>query len=199
MEKQPESIQEAILGLQQQNQALAAEVSHLRAEIEQVRRTSIQWNWISHPLFVLAASLGAALAFAGFIIVDNDLGVSPGRHGFFLYYMVPLAAPFMAFLLDRAARLQEFRWTQWAIDLPVVVLGLVRALTALPGISGHALFLTYALLTVRSRAAQILTIIVLAEVVYLKLFSWHDPTLFGGILVAGIAALLFYFPRWSHG
>lgn len=192
IETQPESHHDTVQKLWQQNQALAAEVERLHAEIQQVRRSSVQWSWISHPLFMAAASLGAALAFAGFIIIDNDLGASPGRHGFYLYYMVPLAAPFVAFLLDRAARLRELRWIQWFVDLPVIILGLVRALYDLPGISGHALFLTYALLTARSRAAQIIITVVLAEVVYLKIFAWHDSTLFGGILAAGVAALLFH-------
>ncbi len=195
---QPESIHETVQKLWQQNQALAAEVERLRAETEQLRRSSIHWSWISHPLFVAAASMGAALAFAGFVIIDNDLGTSPGRHGFYLYYMVPLAAPFAAFLLDRAARLRELRCTQWFIDLTVIILGLARALYDLPGISGHALFLTYALLTARSRAAQIIITVVLAEVVYLKVFAWHDLTLFGGILAAGVAALLFHLLERGH-
>lgn len=197
-ETAPRTTEADIQELWRQNQILADEVKRLRAEVEQVRQITIPWNWIVHPLFVLAVSLGAALAFAGYIIIDNDLGASPGRHGFYLYYMVPLAAPFAVFVLDRAARLRALRWFHWAVDLPVIILGLARALYEVPGISGHALFLTYALLTTRSRAGQVLITIVLAEVAALKLFAWHDMTLFGGMLVAGVAALLFHLPRWKQ-
>ncbi len=200
----PDSARPAILTLWQQNRALSAEVERLQAEIENLRASILIGRWLSHPLVALFASLGAMLALVAFVIIDNGLGVNPERHAWFLYYMVPIAAPLVAFLLDRAARLRELRWMQWAIDLPVIILGLIRAVYPLPGVSGHALFLTYAILTTHSRVAQVLSVIVLAEVIYLKLIAWHDPTLFGGVLIAILVALLFHLSlkqfgkKWLH-
>ena len=78
---------------------------------------------------------------------------------------------------------------QWLIlDLIVVLLSLARAITYIPYFSGHALFLSYTLLSARLRVVKILALIVLLQVVYLKLFKWNDwVTLLGGLLV-GIAA-----------
>jgi len=181
-------------------QSLKAQVVALRVEVERLQsqqRRAVTWDWVFHPLTVLAISLGASLAFAAWIIVDNDLSNTPGRHGFYLYYMVPLAAPLTAFALDRAKRAFEPHPLQWAVDLPVIALGLVRALYNLPGISGHALFLAYALLTCRMRVAQFLATVVLAQVAYLKIFVWHDITILGGVAAAAIAAALFRFTeKW---
>lgn len=109
--------------------------------------------------------------------------------------MVPISAPFAAFLLDRAARLRQGTAVQWAIDAGVVALGFARALYEVPFISGHALFLTYALLTVRSNLAKAIALVVLAQVIYLKLFAWHDNTLFGGIGLGLAAVGLFFLAR----
>jgi hypothetical protein len=66
-----------------------------------------------------------------------------------------------------------------------------RVIGHVPLISGHALFLTYSLLSARSRVAQITAFAVLLQVIYLKLFVWHDLiTPSGGILLGSGAALL---------
>jgi len=185
-------------GSPEDRQALEAQVEALQAEVARLReaqRRAITWDWAFHPLTVLAVSLGAALVFAGWIVIDNDLSQSPGRHGFYLYYMVPLAAPLTAFALDRASRMFQPRPLQWLVDLSVIGLGLVRALFNMPWISGHALFLAYALLTCRNRAAQILALAVLVQVAYLKIIVWRDPTFLGGAAAAVVAAGLFYLAR----
>jgi len=51
----------------------------------------------------------------------------------------------------------------------------------IPFFSGHALFLSYALLTMRSKLAKVTALVVLLEVAYLKIFVWQDATLLGGI------------------
>lgn len=180
--------------------ALEKEVARLRAEVDGLRKAgSVPFGaLVAHPLFVLAASLGAVLAFAALVILDRELAKGPDQHTFFLIYMVPIAAPFAAFLLDRAqrwlftGRMPRQAYLPLAVDVPVVMLGFARALYSVPFISGHALFLAYALLTTRSRTAQVLSVLVLAEVIYFKVFVWHDPTLYGGILVATAAALIFH-------
>lgn len=189
-------------------EALEQQVADLRAEVAALRKAegmlsgaqaaTMLGGLVGHPLFVLAASLGAGLAFAALVILDGELTGSTDRHIFYLIYMVPIAVPFTAFLLDRAKIWLFGTKAPWqsylplAVDLPVVVLGVARALFDVPFISGHALFLAYALLTMRSRTGRVLSMIVLAEVIYFKVFVWQDTTLYGGILVATVAALLFH-------
>lgn len=180
--------------------ALEEEVARLRTEVDGLRKAgSVPFGaLVAHPLFVLAASLGATLFFAALVILDLELAKGPEQHTFFLVYMVPIAAPFVAFLLDRAQRWLfggRMPWQAYlplAVDVPVVVLGFARTLYSVPFISGHALFLAYALLTTRSRTAQVLSVLVLAEVIYFKIFVWQDPTLYGGVLVATATALIFH-------
>jgi hypothetical protein len=64
----------------------------------------------------------------------------------------------------------------------------LRAILPIPFISGHALFLTYALLTTQTRLARWTAIIILIQVAAIKIFVWHDPTLLGGITVGILAA-----------
>ncbi len=96
----------------------------------------------------------------------------------------------MAYLFDRGERWDPAHWRQWLFDLPVVALALSRALAPVPFVSGHALFLTYALLTLRLRIAWWISACVFAEVVYIKVFVLHDPTLIGGIVIGALAAWL---------
>lgn len=142
---------------------------------------------IFHPLTVLAASLGAAAVVSLMVIALYE-----GEQRFFLlYYFVPIGIPFVAFLLDRLERYATFRPSQWVMDAVMVVLSLLRATYPIPLISGHALFLSYALFSTRSWVARLTAFIVLVEVSYLKAVVWHDITLVGGIILGCTASLLF--------
>jgi len=142
---------------------------------------------ILHPFSVLGISLFAALVFAGWAVARYD----GDRQFFMLYYVTPMGIPFVAFLLDRAEQFQDRRAVHWLIDLLVVGLSLARALYPLPIISGHALFLMYAILTTRSWPARVTAVLIFLQVMYLKIFSWHDPTLFGGMLFGALFGELF--------
>lgn len=140
------------------------------------------------PAGALVLSLAAAALFALWV---NDR-LAGERRVFWLYYFVPIAVPFVAFALDRVGRWRASTWAQWAIDLPVVAAALARAFWPVPLISGHVLFLAYALLTTRSAVARVTAILVLVEVFYLKFMVWRDfVTWTGGWLVAGAAAWMF--------
>lgn len=137
---------------------------------------------LTHPLAVLgwsALATGATALALQPVIADR----------FWLYtYFLPIAAPFAAFCLDRLARLRAIGWRQWALELPLIALALARATQPIPLISGHALFLAYALLTVRSATARWLAFAVYLSVAYMKIAEIGDPvTLVGGSL-AGFAA-----------
>jgi hypothetical protein len=140
---------------------------------------------IFHPAAVVASSLlgaclyalYAALRFPGDRLANQYL------------YVVPIVVPFVAFLFDRAERLRQSSRLRRVVDALVVGTAMWRAIGDVPFVSGHALFLTYALLSSRSRTAQATAGIVMLEVGYLKYFVWHDwitPTT--GIILGSVAA-----------
>jgi hypothetical protein len=133
-----------------------------------------QRRFIFHPLTVLIIALIAALIFAFFInlLFDGEL------RWFLLYYFTPIGIPFVAFLFDRVERNAFASKAARGIDAVILGLSLVRSVILIPIISGHALFLTYSLLTSQSKLARITAILVLLEVAYLKTFIRSDPTLF---------------------
>lgn len=143
-------------------------------------------QFVFHPVSVLVVSILAAAIFAFFINLsfDGDL------RWFLLYYFTPIGIPFVAFLFDRAEEYALASIASSAVDLAVLIPALTRALVRIPLISGHALFLSYALLTSRSKVARITAVLVLLQVAYLKLFVTHDAALFGGVLVGCLAALV---------
>jgi hypothetical protein len=144
-------------------------------------------QFLFHPVSVLVASILAAGIFAFLItlLFDGDL------RWFLLYYFTPIGIPFVAFLFDRAEGYGQASIISWGIDLAVLIPALSRAFVRLPLVSGHALFLSYCLLTSRSKVARLTAVLVLLQVAYLKLFVTHDPALFGGVIAGGLAALLY--------
>ena len=140
-----------------------------------------------HPLVVLIFSLiGAALyAFYATLRFSDDKLVGV------YFYVVPIVVPFVAFLFDRAETFRQSNLTQFAVDVLVVGTAMWRMIGNVPFVSGHALFLTYALLSTRSRVAQLTSGLVLLQVIYLKYIVWHDwltPT--SGLIGGTIAALI---------
>jgi hypothetical protein len=152
---------------------------------------------VFHPLTALGVALFAAVLVALLLGVRLD---GPAR-SFAIFYVVPVGVPFVMYGFDRAARWRDIRPIQWAIDLVVLMLSLSRAFTtAIPLISGHALFLTYALLTGRSWVMRVVTILVMLQVAYLKLFVMSDVTLFGGFVVGLVASVGFQRAQdWRQG
>lgn len=156
----------------------------------QFETDSIEIRWreiLFHPLFVFGISLSIAGIAALFIII-NFYGRT---RVFLLYYDIPMVFPFVAYLFDRAAGWREQSLARRICDYVAIGGALIRLITLIPPYSGHALFLTYALFTTRTRLARILAAIVLLQVCYIKIFMWQDVTIIGGILIGGIAAFVF--------
>lgn len=173
---------DTILQLHEKIDTLTARLDHLEKDAISVRR-------IFHPAVGLICGLGLTLAFAlaCFYLLDGQELIH------FLSYNVPMAVPFTGFVFDRALRYFGKRGNQApaiALDGVVLLFALLRAVYPLPVISGHALFLSYALITVKSNWARLPVMIVLAGVAYFKIMLWHDPTLLGGAVVGVAAALL---------
>jgi hypothetical protein len=146
-----------------------------------------QRQLIFHPVTVLVVALIAAALFALFVALffEGDL------RRFLLYYFTPIGIPFVAFLFDRAEHSAVIPLVSWGIDLAVLIPALTRAFVPLPLVSGHALFLSYCLLTARSKLARVTAFLVVLQVAYLKIFVTHDTALIGGIVVGYLAAVLY--------
>ena len=144
-------------------------------------------QFIFRPTTILAVSILAAAIFAGFVslLFEGDF------RWFLLYYFTPIGIPFVAYLFDRAEHYAMTSMAAWTIDLLVLIPALTRALVRIPFISGHALFLTYCLLTSQSKVARITAALVLLQVAYLKIFVTRDTALIGGIIV-GVLGAVFY-------
>jgi len=60
------------------------------------------------------------------------------------------------------------------VDSAVVAASIMRMMGGVPLVSGHALFLTYAIVRPGSRLTRITSALVMLQVIYLKFFVWHD-------------------------
>jgi hypothetical protein len=147
----------------------------------------IRRHYVFHPVTVLVVSLLAAGIFAVFIHLSFD----GDFRWFLLYYFVPIGIPFVAFLFDRAKGYASVSAAAWTVDLAVLIPALMRAFVRVPLVSGHALFLTYCVLTSRSKVARITAVLVLLQVAYLKIFVTHDTALVGGVILGCLAALVY--------
>ena len=109
------------------------------------------------------------------------------------YYVVPIVIPFVAFIIDRLSALRQSTAMQSLSDALVVIVAMWRVIGDVLYVSGHALFLTFALLMAGSRFAAVTAAAaaVMLEVTYLKLFVWHDwISLAGGVVLGSVAALV---------
>lgn len=140
-----------------------------------------------HPVVVLLLSLAGALLYAVWItwrFSGKDLS---GQY----IYVVPIVVPFVAFVLDRVQRLTETTIVSVLMDALVVGTAMMRVIGNVPYVSGHALFLIYAVLRPGSAVTRITAALVMLEVIYLKFFVWHDLiTPLTGTVLAVIAALI---------
>jgi len=142
---------------------------------------------IYHPLSVLTFALLGVVSYVFWMrwrIPAGDLS----NH---FMYVLPIIVPFVAFLFSRAQRFSRSSWLELGIDALVVVTAIMRMVGDVPFVSGHALFLAYAMARPGSRLTYITAGLVMLQVVYLKIFVWHDlisPTL--GVALGLAAALV---------
>lgn len=143
-------------------------------------------NLFFHPLSVFAFAVVAICCYAAWMrwrVPDGDLS----RH---YIYVLPIIIPLVAFLFDRARSFRNVTRFELFTDLIVIGAAMMRMIGYVPMVSGHTLFLSYAIAARSSRLTRVAAILVLAQVVYLKLFVWHDfITPLIGIFVGLIAAL----------
>lgn len=107
-----------------------------------------------------------------------------------LIYVLPIIVPCVAFLFDRAARFRTEGLPERLTDFAVIVAAMLRALGLIPMISGHALFLTYAIARPGSWLTKITALLVMFQVLYLKIFVWGDSVTPSTGIAAGLVAAL---------
>jgi len=125
---------------------------------------------VFHPLFVLACSALGILAWVAWMrwrFPGGDLS----NH---FFYVLPIIVPFVAFIFDRAKHFPEATLLELIVDSAVVAASIMRMMGGVPLVSGHALFLTYAIVRPGSRLTRITSALVMLQVIYLKFFVWHD-------------------------
>lgn len=131
-------------------------------------------------------SIGGALLYAVWVTWRF------GGHGLTsqYVYVVPIVVPFVAFLLDRVEQVRQLTIAGVLVDVVVVGTSMMRVVGNVPFVSGHTLFLTYAMLGPGCRVTRITASIVMIEVIYLKYFVWHDSISSSTGIALGIIAAL---------
>jgi hypothetical protein len=173
---------------------LEQELLVLKYRLAELERYSLRLDQLLQPWVGFVASGLFTIALVLFIFtVFKD----PDQKYYYLSYIAPIAFPFIGFVFDRLwcyvqGKPGPKRVAIIGVDGLVVLLSLVRSIYALPFISGHAFFLTFAFLTVKSWWVRIPVFAVLLQVIYLKAFIWHDATLYGGMAMASLAAILWW-------
>ena len=141
---------------------------------------------IFHPFVVLLLSIGGALLYS--VWVTWRFGGQNLQSQYL--YVVPIIVPFLSFLLDLSEKIKRRSFAGLIIDFLVVGTSMMRVIGNVPYISGHTLFLTYAILGPASRVTRITASLVMLEVIYLKYFVWHDPVTSSTGIVLGIIAAM---------
>jgi len=142
-----------------------------------------------HPFTILTVATLATFAFVGLMAPLNRFA-SDGQRFFLIYYHAPIGFAFIVFLFDRLVHYRQISGWQWFVDFFVIALALSRTIAPLPFFSGHALFLSYALLTVSTRLTKAVMIAVLLDAAAIKIFWIRDFTLIGGIILGLAIALI---------
>jgi|GEM_PF-1182640 len=90
------------------------------------------------------------------------------------FYVLPIIVPFVAFVFDRLEQRRAASVIELLIDCVVVGTAMMRVIGDVPFVSGHALFLTYAIARPGSWLTKVTAGLVMMQVIYLKFFVWHD-------------------------
>lgn len=155
---------------------------------------------VFQPNIVLLFSLATATLGGVRILRSSGVNASAFRFSGSLFYVVPIIVPFVCFLFERAEHWRKASRTKVICDVIIVALAIGRVVANVPLVSGHTLFLSYAILTTRSRVVLATAAVVLLQVVYLKYFIWHDfITSTTGIVLGSFAAFLVKHVEVHHG
>jgi hypothetical protein len=133
-------------------------------------------------------TLAVAALFAALIAIALRIAWDPPIRTYMDY--APIGAVFVMLAWDRFFPSLPREPRAVLCDALVVGLALMRAISPpLPFVSGHTLLATYAAMTARRWPLRIIGFLVLAEVMYTKMFaSGGVRSMLGGLAVAGSVA-----------
>ena len=136
------------------------------------------------------ATFAVASLFAALVALALRVAWDPPTRTYLEY--VPIGAVFTLLVWDRLFPIWSGNMRAALCDALVVGLALMRVfIPPLPLVSGHTLLATYAVLTARRWPLRTIALVVLAEVVYRKVFGsggWKSRL--GGLVLAGLIAAL---------
>ena len=140
---------------------------------------------------VLLCSLAAASLYSLYALRSSGADLKSFGLSISFFYVVPIIIPFVAFLFDRAEHLRETSIGRIVVDAIVIGLAVGRVVAHVPLISGHTIFLAYAIFSSRSRLVIVSASLVMLQAIYLKYFVWHDAvSSTSGIILGLVAAYL---------
>jgi len=140
-----------------------------------------------HPLFVLICAALGILTYVAWMRWRFPGGNLANN----FMYVLPIIVPFVAFIFDRAKYFPDAVWLESIVDCAVVITSIMRIMGDVPLVSGHALFLTYAIVRPGSWVTRVTAALVMIQVIYLKFFLWHDwVTPITGITLGLLAAFV---------
>ena len=108
------------------------------------------------------------------------------------WYQTPVGFVFVLFAIDRwQMRLARLTW-RWILDIVVLLVSISRTVTWFLPLSGHTLFLTYAIFTSQRKWVSGVAFVVLIEAIVIKHFWLNDDStpwvgMIGGLAAAGVA------------
>ena len=144
-----------------------------------------------HPFIVLLCSLSGAVLWAAYMLRSPSTRATMFVPTGPFAYVVPIVVPFVAFLFDRAERFRTLTFAHYLVDFLVVATAMGRVVGNVPFISGHTLFLTYALFSSKSVVLKVTAGLVMLQAIVLKYFIWHDYiTSTSGIILGLLAAFV---------
>lgn len=112
------------------------------------------------------------------------------------WYQAPVGFVFVLFVMDRwHERFARSRW-QWFVDIVTILLSVSRTVTWFLPLSGHTLFLSYAIVTGKGRLLRGFASLVLIEAIAINHFWLNDDsTPWVGLLLGLMMALADHLDR----
>jgi len=145
---------------------------------------------------LVKATLMAAMFLTLVILGTSFLFSDWHAKRYIIFYLAPLVLA--VGLWARWRLLEHSCWTQYTLllDGAVLLIAATRLTTGFLPVSGHMLFLTYSLLTIRNRSYKILATVLAVETTVFKLMLWTDWLTWALGVVLGLVAAFLY-RRWD--
>lgn len=125
--------------------------------------------------------IGLALLLRSMTVMDKQL---------LFWYQTPVGFAFVLFALDRWRTHLVRLPLDWILDAVVLLVSISRTVTWFLPLSGHTLFLTYAILTGKSKLVRSVALVVLTEAIAIKHFWLNDDsTPWVGMIVGLLASI----------